>query len=523
MITRRIETVGPGGEQNMVTRVMLAFDETLTGLISSHSVRAILRDSGIDFASMFSPEDRAGPAAQEAISSAAAEVVRLWEAVPLGQVLTGLPGMADWRVTPEGLPASTFYALHRLDITVWGDLAGLSGADLRGLHNIGPRSLHAIAATALWQIIDLAQAARQAAAARTLLPTALAGPPSASRDRAYAVLSRYVREPRLAVVLAEMLTTLPGTAGEPDGLSADAVADAASAAAGLLVHTLAEIPLGDALPGLHALAWKKIDTQCLTPRERKALSSRGIGDYGEIAGLRPSQLRDWLALSAHSAQALLAAALREIITGAAAAFPAEVDSDVPAAILPGQLASALDMLAWWAGQYREATRIGDILRLPDTLAPIPPGLRQAWEQAAASPLSAISAPPLVPDMAALISELLDTFDDRRRRILTHRVLAATPATLAALASQLGLSQERIRALESNVVYRLRQLPTAQRWAPLQWRAHELRHWQDGQPPPSPAELSDAIADLTADIPDDMRDLTGRLLVWLAEFCEAQAE
>jgi hypothetical protein len=102
----------------MVDRAMLAFDETLTGLIPGDSVRAILRDSGIDFATMFSTEDRAGPAAQEVISSAAAEVVRLWEAVPLGQVLTGLPGMADWRVTPEGLSASTFYALHRLDITV---------------------------------------------------------------------------------------------------------------------------------------------------------------------------------------------------------------------------------------------------------------------------------------------------------------------------------------------------------------------------------------------------------------------
>jgi hypothetical protein len=495
---------------------MLAFDEALSGLVPSDRVRAILRDSGIDFATMFSLDDRSDPAAQEAASRAAAEVVRLWEAVPLGQILTGLPGMADWRVTPEGLLAATFYALHRHDITVWGDLAGLSGADLRRLPGIGPRSLHAIAVMALWQLIGLAQAARHTAATRAQLASVLAGPPSVSRDRAYAVLSRYVREPRLAVVLAEMLGSLPATAGGPDGLSAAAVADAASAAAGLLVQTLTEMPLGDALPGLHALAWKKIDTQCLTPRERTALSGEGIGDYGQLARLRPSQLRATrLSLSTHSAHALLAAALREIITGAATAFPAEADGEVPTAILPSELASALDTLASWAGQYRDATRIGDILQLPGTLAPIPPGLRQAWEQAAASPLSAISAPPLLPDMAALISELLDTFDDRRRRILTQRELAAAPVTLAALASQLGVSQERIRALQGSVVYRLRQLPAAPRWAPLQWRVHELLHWQDGQPPASPAALSDAVADLTADIPDGVRDLTGRLLVWLA--------
>jgi hypothetical protein len=41
-------------------------------------------------------------------------------------------------------------------------------------------------------------------------------------------------------------------------------------------------------------------------------------------------------------------------------------------------------------------------------------------------------------MAALISELVDTFDDRRRQILTQRELAA-PVTLAVLAAQLGVS------------------------------------------------------------------------------------
>jgi hypothetical protein len=62
---------------------------------------------------------------------------------------------------------------------------------------------------------------------------------------------------------------------------------------------------------------------------------------------------------------------------------------------------------------------------------------------------------------------------------------------------------------------LRRVPAAQRWAPLKWRTHELLHGQHGQPPASPAALSDAVADLTADIHDGMRDLAGRLLVWLA--------
>ena len=45
-------------------------------------MRAIMRDSGNDFAAMPAPGDRSDPMADEVIASAAAEVVRLWEPAP---------------------------------------------------------------------------------------------------------------------------------------------------------------------------------------------------------------------------------------------------------------------------------------------------------------------------------------------------------------------------------------------------------------------------------------------------------
>ncbi len=50
---------------------------------------------------------------------------------------------------------------------------------------------------------------------------------------------------------------------------------------------------------------------------------------------------------------------------------------------------------------------------------------------------------------------------------------------------------------------------------VRWRAHQLRHRTRAQPPSSPAAPSDALDDLTADIPDDLRNLTRCLLLWLA--------
>jgi hypothetical protein len=226
--------------------------------------------------------------------------------------------------------------------------------------------------------------------------------------------------------------------------------------------------------------------------------------------MRPSGLP----LSSDAAHAVLAAAVREIVVGAAAAFRFDLYIDPDPTLSAFGLDRALGSLAWWAGQYRDATRVGDLLQLrAGALEPIPHDLQQAWEQAARDWLTDIARPPLA-DTTTLVSELLSNFDLPRRTILTRRVLTATPATLAVLSDELGVSEERVRALESNAIARLRfAMVRAARWAPLRWRAAELRHQMHGYPP---TQWSDILHDFTTDVPDSMRDFTGQLLLWLAD-------
>jgi hypothetical protein len=187
----------------------MRFDEALTSLVAAEPVRAVLRVGG-ELPSRSWPGGRADPRALETISRAAGDVVVLWETMPLGEILPGLPKLGDQPVDPRELRASTYYALYRAGIRRWSQMVTLPAPDLRGHHYIGPKALHVIAVAALWHTLDLAQQIRQSSATRTQLPDLLTGPPSAARDRIYAVLSRYVREPRLLTVLAEMLYLSPG-------------------------------------------------------------------------------------------------------------------------------------------------------------------------------------------------------------------------------------------------------------------------------------------------------------------------
>ena len=493
----------------------MTFEDALAALIPHEKLRALLNEAGIGNTPTLSGSGPADPAILEAVARAADEVVLLWETSPLADVLPALPELADQEIEWEQLRPSLFYNLRREGIDTWGDLIRLSAADLRSREGFGPKSLHILATTSLWQVIDLAHTLRRANAARALIPDLLAGPASPRRDRTYAVLTRYVREPRLVTVLAEMLNPPPSPAHLPGPPLGQATAQAIEAATGMIMYTLADIRLGDALPGLHALNGKTIDLSSLGTQERRVLSITALADFGQLARFKPRELLTRPPLSAESVHVIIAQALREVISGAAAAFPEALGTGTPP-LQPAQLMCALDKLAWWAAEHRDATQIGDLLKLSDGLAPVPTDLQQTWDAAAKSTLTDLTAPPLAADMASVLGDLLGGFDDRRRTILTERVFTATPATLADLAGRLSLSSERIRALESDSINRLRHASAADRQAPLRWRAAELRR-RFPAGPPSSREAEVALGELNGDVPADMRDFADQLLLWLAGF------
>jgi len=58
-------------------------------------------------------------------------------------------------------------------------------------------------------------------------------------------------------------------------------------------------------------------------------------------------------------------------------------------------------------------------------------------------------------LAEVLSGLDDSFNDKEKAILTHRLLSDEPQTLQTIADQFGISRERVRQIESNLLKKLK--------------------------------------------------------------------
>jgi hypothetical protein len=197
------------------------------------------------------------------------------------------------------------------------------------------------------------------------------------------LLSRYVSDPRLLTVLVETLD-LPTAGGDLPGGQAGRTEEAIAAAARLRVSTLGDIPLGRTMPGLYVLDGKKIDPGLIALREDAARSHAEVADYGQIARLRPCNLR----IAEDSAQAIVAGALREIV-----AVVTGGTEDAGSVAAAAELHCTIGRLAWWAREHAGAADVGDLFQLNVSPESLPPDLRYAWAWACRLPLRPVAAPP----------------------------------------------------------------------------------------------------------------------------------
>jgi hypothetical protein len=143
----------------------------------------------------------------------------------------------------------------------------------------------------------------------------------------------------------------------------------------------------------------------------------------------------------------------------------------PAVAVPQDVAAALRVIAAWAIAERGACLLGELLTLAPATNDMPADVACQWKR-----LARLSLRPLVgparpcENLTQLAQELLGETDERRQMILTSRTFAPEPRTYDSLASELGISRERVRQLEEYALTRLARAAQADQYAPLRWRA-----------------------------------------------------
>lgn len=332
--------------------------------------------------------------------------------------------------------------------------------------------------------------------------------------------------PTLAEVLPtvindpSILEMLRGTLDAGDREDAQPAIDKAAA---IVVANRASVQLSEMLPGLVTISSEPFTTTLFPARLYNALVRHDVRTWGELAPMRPLDILEIRNLGTQSVHHLVTAALWRILDlaqdlaalGPLAVGPQATPPPDEGTIVAGYLAMPIRALAQWAALERDATQMGDILCLASDLGWIPPELRAAWEEASELPLASLLGPYRLPPPAELITRLFTQCDERERLILTERILSDTPPTLSGIGAQLGISPERVRQLQARTCVRLRSSLQSSQFAPLRWRVEDLTDVIGTMLPTDSPALANGLAWATRDLPDDLRDLGGRLLLWLA--------
>jgi len=166
--------------------------------------------------------------------------------------------------------------------------------------------------------------------------------------------------------------------------------------------------------------------------------------------------------------------------------PGRVPAGTPAA-LPPDIAAAAQVIAAWGVAERGARTLGELLTLAPAAAGMPPDVARAWNHLAQFSLQPLAGPAEPQgNVARLAAELIGETGERCRLILTSRTFAPDRRTYDSLASDLGISRERVRQLEHSALTVLTRACRDPRYAPLRWRAASAAQHTDAVPGPADA-------------------------------------
>lgn len=214
-----------------------------------------------------------------------------------------------------------------------------------------------------------------------------------------------------------------------------------------LLTQIAELELGSAylLPvrATHddelTLSWIRARSSAECIRDLFPLTRRDLLDWRGFGPTKVERILEFLGRLNDLSPSIASTKLRELPDR-----PAHegLEPATPPYSFDGQDAADLETLASWAITIKGAETWGDVLDL--VASPFPDDVGAALERIRNKPLAN-------PERSLTLDECLNSLGERSRRILTQRAMVEVPATLADLATDLGLTRERVRQLEIKAV------------------------------------------------------------------------
>ena len=136
-----------------------------------------------------------------------------------------------------------------------------------------------------------------------------------------------------------------------------------------------------------------------------------------------------------------------------------------------EFAGGVSELFRWAATMRGALTVGDVLKLNPDQAELPFTQRRLWRKLSGIPIAGQS--PVEPVLAIQLAQLLEAIDADELAMYLRRIDLADPQTLQSIATERGLTRERIRQVLARVERRL--LASLQRpgFDRLSWMIEEV--------------------------------------------------
>lgn len=143
----------------------------------------------------------------------------------------------------------------------------------------------------------------------------------------------------------------------------------------------------------------------------------------------------------------------------------------PVSNVPEEVHRSLEQLCRWASTEGGIKTVAELLDATRESDGLPPDLARLWHGAVRSRIATSNAS----DPLAAILDWYRSLDKRRQVILSSRTLVFSGArTLQDIASEFGVSRERIRQVEGRLIEDLERLPRTKAWEPVLWRVHKVR-------------------------------------------------
>lgn len=283
-----------------------------------------------------------------------------------------------------------------------------------------------------------------------------------------------------------------------------------------------EISLREALPGLGLAEGDRIPFSVLPSRVMNAFEKLNHETWADVLDISPADLFKLRNLGERSVHLFLANAVRtsaEAIRRTRSPLPQFQPADRPqtqASSGPIQLvAHQIGQLVRWARFESDSLTLGELLSLIDRCQ-LPLEIAAVWDGLCELRLEALSGDGQADEsMDLLLDELLGRLHERDCHVFFRRIPLNAIPTLNDLGEEFGLTRERVRQLELRAETEIRQAITEERFAPVQWRAHTLRGLLGSAVPRDSDLFHEAIARVTRDIREDIREIARDLFLWLA--------